>query len=70
MPRWIGAVVFFSVAAVIWFSIHLYLYFRVSAAVDLGGTGRTVIKVALVGLALSYLLGRVWRAGATRLRCL
>lgn len=59
MPRWIGAVVFFSVIATIWTLVHVYLYTRVASALDLGASGRTVFKVVVVGLALAYLVGRL-----------
>ncbi len=59
MPRWFGAVIFFSVAAAIWTLVHVYLYTRVATALDLGTAGRTAFKVAVAGLALAYLLGRL-----------
>jgi len=71
MPRWFGAVIFFGVAATIWTAVHVYLYTRVTAAVEIGATGRTVAKGIVAGLALAYLVGRLlsgrWEAGATAL---
>ncbi len=68
MPKWFGAVVFFSVAAAIWTGVHVYLYTRVASALDLGAAGRTAFKVVVVGLALAYLVGRLltgrWEDGA------
>jgi predicted MPP superfamily phosphohydrolase len=68
MPRWIGAVIFFSVVATIWTLVHVYLYTRVASALDLGSSGRTAFKVAVVSLALAYLVGRLldtrWDDGA------
>lgn len=68
MPRWLGAVVFFGIAATIWTAVHVYLYLRVASAVEIGATGRTVAKGAVTGLALAYLVGRLlsghWEAGA------
>lgn len=68
MPRWLGAVVFFGVAAAIWTAVHVYLYLRVASAVEIGTTGRSVAKGVVGGLALAYLIGRLlsgyWEAGA------
>jgi len=71
MPRWIGAAVFFGVAAGIWTAVHVFLYLRVASAIDAGPTGRAIAKGLVAGLALAYLVGRLlegrWEAGAAAL---
>jgi len=61
-------VVFFGIAATIWTAVHVYLYLRVTSAVEIGATGRSVAKGVVAGLALAYLVGRLlsghWEAGA------
>lgn len=59
MPRWIGAVLFLGTALIVWGGLNFYLYYRVANSFDLGSRTRLALKLAMVALALSYLVGRI-----------
>ncbi len=54
MPRWLMFLIFFSVAVLILGGVHFYFYRRLVVATALPAPWRTVAKVALIALAVSF----------------
>ena len=54
MPRWLGAVIFFSVVLVLWTGLHFWVYFRVAGALGLDSRARLVLKLSFAVLAVLY----------------
>jgi uncharacterized protein len=59
MPRWLGALAFFGTVVIVWGGLHFYLYTRLASGFDLGARARLILKIAMVVLALLYLVGRL-----------
>jgi predicted MPP superfamily phosphohydrolase len=64
MPRWVGALLFFGTALLIWGGLHAWFYFRLAGALDLGTRGRLALKIGLGVLAFAYLGARGLEAAA------
>jgi hypothetical protein len=65
MPKWLGMVLFFSTALLVWGGVNFYVHFRIAHGFDLGSKARLALKLVFVVFALAYLVGRLLESVAS-----